>query len=99
VFTSIGAFHLPNAAGLRRRLTFDGTIFGNVYAQPLYVESGLNGPMIIAVTESNNVYALNASTGPDDFSSTHLIDDRTKQHFIYSLGVDTGVTTSVGQST
>ena len=31
--------------------------------QPLYIEGGPNGPMIIAVTESNNVYALNPTTG------------------------------------
>ena len=51
------------AAGLTRDLNFDGTISGNVYAQPLYIEGGPSGPMIIAVTESNNVYALNATTG------------------------------------
>ncbi len=51
------------AAGLTRDLSFDGTISGNVYAQPLYIDGGANGPMIIAVTESNNVYALNATTG------------------------------------
>src|SRR6266536_5479009 len=51
------------AANLPRDLTFDGTISGNVYAQPLYIEGGPNGPMIIAVTESDNVYALNATTG------------------------------------
>ena len=51
------------AANLTRDLNFDGTISGNVYAQPLYIEGGSNGPMIIAVTESNNVYALNATTG------------------------------------
>ena len=27
-----------------------------------YIEGGSNGPSIIAVTESNNVYALNAVT-------------------------------------
>ena len=52
-----------NAANLTRDLNFDGTIVGNVYAQPLYIEGGPNGPMVIAVTESNNVYALNATTG------------------------------------
>ena len=36
---------------------------GNVHAQPLYIEGGPNGPMIIVVTESNNIYALNATTG------------------------------------
>jgi hypothetical protein len=51
------------AAGLTRDLNFDGTISGNVYAQPLYIEGGPNGPMIIVVTESNNVYALNPTTG------------------------------------
>ncbi|MGC1323141.1 MAG: hypothetical protein WA849_13230, partial [Candidatus Udaeobacter sp.] len=57
------AFTPVAAAGLTRDLNFDGTISGNVYAQPLYIEGGPNGPMIIAVTESNNVYALNATTG------------------------------------
>jgi hypothetical protein len=125
-------FTPANAAGLRRDLNFDGTIFGNVYAQPLYIEGGPDGPVIIAVTESNNVYALDATTGtviwvrnlgrpvtsglpcgninPVGITSTPvvdlpsrrlffdaLIDDRTKQHFIYSLDVDTGVTLSLGQ--
>src|SRR5438876_8644695 len=57
------AFTPANAANLTRDLNFDGTIVGNVYAQPLYIEGGPNGPMVIAVTESNNVYALNATTG------------------------------------
>ena len=57
------AFTPANAANLTRDLGFDGTISGNVYAQPLYVEGGPNGPMVIAVTESNNVYALNADDG------------------------------------
>src|SRR5882762_2053266 len=57
------AFTPSAAANLLRDLNFDGTIVGNVYAQPLYIEGGPNGPMVIAVTESNNVYALNATTG------------------------------------
>src|SRR5215510_10059048 len=57
------AFTLSAAANLTRDLNFNGVIAGNVYAQPLYIEGGANGPMIIAVTESNNVYALNATTG------------------------------------
>ena len=57
------AFTPAAAADLTRDLNFNGTISGNVYAQPLYIEGGPNGPMIIAVTESNNVYALNATTG------------------------------------
>src|SRR5213082_2110978 len=57
------AFTAANAANLTRDLNFNGTISGNVYAQPLYIEGGPSGPMIIAVTESNNVYALDATTG------------------------------------
>src|SRR5262245_50362279 len=57
------AFTPSAAANLTRDLNFNGTISGNVYAQPLYIEGGPSGPMVIAVTESNNVYALNAVTG------------------------------------
>src|SRR6266581_6250705 len=57
------AFTPGNAANLVRDLNFDGTIMGNVHAQPLYIEGGPNGPMIIVVTASNNIYALNATTG------------------------------------
>src|SRR5438477_5382607 len=57
------AFTPANAANLTRDLSFNGTIGGDVYAQPLYVEGGPNGAMIIAVTESNNVYALHANDG------------------------------------
>jgi hypothetical protein len=57
------AFTPANAAVVTRDLGFNGTISGNVYAQPLYIEGGPNGAMVIAVTESNNVYALNATTG------------------------------------
>ena len=34
------AFTPAAAAGLTRDLNFDGTIIGNVYAQPLYIEGG-----------------------------------------------------------
>jgi FG-GAP-like repeat/PQQ enzyme repeat len=57
------AFTPANAANLTRDLNFNGTISGNVYAQPLYIEGGPNGSMVVAVTESNNVHALNATTG------------------------------------
>jgi outer membrane protein assembly factor BamB len=57
------AFTNATAANLTRMTGFDGTIVGNVYAQPLYIEGGPSGPVVIAVTESNNVYALNATTG------------------------------------
>ena len=57
------AFTPGNAANLVRDLNFSGTIVGNVHAQPLYIEGGPNGPMIIAVTASNNIYALKHRTG------------------------------------
>jgi len=45
-------------------LNFNGTISGNVYAQPLYIEGGPSGrARVIVVTESNNVFALDAITG------------------------------------
>ncbi len=58
------AFTPSAAANVARDLNFNGTISGNVYAQPLYVENGPGGTsMVIVVTESNNVYALDAITG------------------------------------
>ena len=58
------AFTPSAAANLARDLNFDGTIVGNVYAQPLFVEGGPdNRAKVIAATESNNVYALDAVTG------------------------------------
>src|SRR5262249_26525803 len=58
------AFTNTAAANLTRDLGFNGTIAGNVYAQPLYIENGPGGAaMVIAVNQSNNVYALNATTG------------------------------------
>jgi PQQ enzyme repeat len=58
------AFTQSAAANLARDLNFDGTIVGNVYAQPLYIEGGPGGKaMIIVATESNNVYALDAMDG------------------------------------
>jgi outer membrane protein assembly factor BamB len=58
------AFTPTNAANLARDTNFTGTITGNVYAQPLYIENGPGGrAMVIAVSESNNVYALDAANG------------------------------------
>lgn len=58
------AFTLANAANITRDLGFSGVISGNVYMQPLYVENGPGGQaMIIVGTNSNNIYALNATTG------------------------------------
>jgi outer membrane protein assembly factor BamB len=58
------AFTQSAAANLTRDLNFDGTIVGDVYAQPLYLDEGPSGrPTVIAVTESNNVYSLDAVDG------------------------------------
>ena len=58
------AFTQSAAANVRRDLNFNGTISGNVYAQPLYIEGGPSGrARVIVVTESNNIYALDAITG------------------------------------
>src|SRR6266403_1546643 len=66
------AFTPGNAANLVRDLNFDGTIVGNVHAQPLYIEGGSNGPMVIVATASNNIYALNATTGLVIWSRTDI---------------------------
>jgi hypothetical protein len=66
------AFTFSTAAGLTRDLSFDGNISGHVYAQPLYIEGGAAGPMIIVVTESNNVYALNVTDGTVIWSRTDI---------------------------
>ena len=58
------AFTPANVAGLVRDTAFSGSITGNVYAQPLYIEGGPRGrAVVIAVTESNSVYALDAING------------------------------------
>ncbi|HMJ56727.1 MAG TPA: hypothetical protein VK540_31880 [Polyangiaceae bacterium] len=52
------------AATLQRDMAFDGTVDGQVYAQPLYVENGPGGAAaFLVVTEKNNVHALDATTG------------------------------------
>jgi hypothetical protein len=58
------AFTRSAAAALKRDTNFLGTVSGNIYAQPLYIEDGPGGKaMVITVTESNNVYALDAANG------------------------------------
>ena len=64
------AFTPSAAASVTRDLNFNGTISGNVYAQPLYIENGPGGAaMVIVVTESNNVYALNATYWHSDLAA------------------------------
>ena len=66
------AFTPDNAANLTRDMGFNGAVVGNVHAQPLYIEGGPNGPMVIVVTASNNVYALHADTGTVIWSRTDI---------------------------
>src|SRR5882762_8128072 len=66
------AFTPGNAANLARDTNFNGAISGNVHAQPLYIEGGPNGPMVIVATASNNVYALHADTGTPIWSRTDI---------------------------
>jgi hypothetical protein len=52
------------AAGVHLDRSFRASVTGNVYAQPLYwLPPGATVGDIIVVTESNDVYALNANTG------------------------------------
>ena len=83
------AFTPGNAANLVRDLNFNGTIVGNVHAQPLYIEGGPNGPMIIAVTASNNIYALNATTGAVIWQRTD-IGRRVRQVLRAETSIPTG---------
>ena len=70
------AFTPAAAANLTRDLNFDGTIVGNVYAQPLYIDNGPGGrPTVIAVTESNNVCALDAVDGSVIWEHPELLEE------------------------
>ena len=57
------------AAGVHRDTTFAGTVVGNVYASPVYAQNkaGGKGTFYVA-TESNNVYALDETTGVADWN-------------------------------
>ena len=58
------AFTVSAVSNLTRDLSFNGSVAGSVFAQPLYIENGPGGKaMIVVVTESNNVCALNAIGG------------------------------------
>lgn len=59
------------AAGMHRDSSFDGSMTGNVYAAPLYVESGPgNKGTFYIVTESNGVFALDETTGKPAWQKT-----------------------------
>lgn len=64
-----GAYTIPKltlaaAANLKRDTGFKATIAGHVYAQPLFWKpKGAKKGLVIAATESNNVYALDEASG------------------------------------
>jgi hypothetical protein len=66
------AFSKSALMGMTLKLdpTFAGTVSGNTYASPLYVQDGVNhkGTFYVA-TESNNVYALDETTGMNSIPS------------------------------
>ncbi len=51
------------ASALHLQSDFGGQVDGNLYAQPLYWQDAHNNRRLIVATESNNVYALDATTG------------------------------------
>jgi len=58
------AFTKTAAAKLHMDATFKATTAGPTYAQPLYVAGGPGGKdLVLVVTEQNQVYALDASSG------------------------------------
>ena len=59
-----------SVGAVRRDQTFDGHVDGHIYAQPLYWHpSGSERGLIIAPTEDDLVYALDAETGKELFNS------------------------------
>jgi hypothetical protein len=64
-----GAYTIPTltltaAADMQRDAKFKANINGHVYAQPLYWDpKGAKHGLVIAATESNNVYALDDTSG------------------------------------
>ena len=71
-FISMRHSRLATAANLTRDLNFNGTIVGNVYAQPLYIEGGPNGPMIIAVPIQTTCMRFMPTTGTVIWSRTDI---------------------------
>src|SRR6266478_1754614 len=60
------AFTKSAAAKIHKDPTFTATIKGPTFAQPLYFEGGPGGKnLVIAATEQNLVYALDAATGAE----------------------------------
>lgn len=64
-----GAYRVPGltlaaAGNVRRDTGFDGTVMGDVRAQPLYWRpAGVKRGLVIVATEENSVYALDDATG------------------------------------
>src|SRR3954451_12267300 len=52
-----------SAKDVRRDAAFDGRVEGHIYAQPLYWRPDMGRSLIITATESNIIFALDATTG------------------------------------
>ena len=66
--TRSGAYTMPAltlaaAANMHPDASFNGVVSGDIYAQPLFWHPKRGNAEVIVATESNAVYALNASTG------------------------------------
>jgi hypothetical protein len=69
-----GALTKANAPTFHVDTTFNAALNGNVYATPLYVEHGPGGAgAFYMVTESNDVYALNETTGGVLWHKDHTV--------------------------
>jgi hypothetical protein len=61
---TVAGLTAATAANMHRDTTFDGTVSGDMYAQPLYWKpSGATTGQVIVATESNVVEALDDTTG------------------------------------
>jgi hypothetical protein len=71
------AFTKSAAANIHMDTTFTATIMGPTFAQPLYFEGGPGGKnLVIAATEQNMVYALDAATGAEVWQKKVVGDPR-----------------------
>ena len=69
----VPGFTRAAVAGLHRDPGFSATINGPTYAQPLFIDQGVQGrDALIVATERNEVYALDAATGAVLWHNTTL---------------------------
>ncbi|HUJ26163.1 MAG TPA: PQQ-binding-like beta-propeller repeat protein [Myxococcales bacterium] len=64
-----GFFAVPGLTGGATHVLFRAAVDGEVYAQPLFLDVGANGVVVVA-TESNKVYAIDGASGAIIWSRT-----------------------------